>query len=79
MSPKLFIPALMLWGLLIAQGALAAAIQPRPVIAKSAPQTQSPGVGPESSKPSLCAQAWDRQRIRKGSRRQFIDACIRNG
>jgi hypothetical protein len=79
MSPKLIIPALLLWVLLLAQGAVAASAQPKPAPARPPTQTARPPAGPDPGKQAACEKAWDQLSIKKGSRRRFIDACVKHG
>jgi hypothetical protein len=79
MPHKLIFPGLLLWALLIAQGAFPAAAEPKAAPAKPQPPATRSAPAEDSAKLAACERAWDQQKIKKGSRRRFIDACVKHG
>jgi hypothetical protein len=69
--------------LLLAGDAFAAAMPPHQPAsaAPAAPATQTPTQTPKVDPAKLrdCEQAWARQRVKKGSRKAFIRACVSHG
>lgn len=68
--------------LLAGDAAAASPFRPAPApAAPSGPGTMRPipNPPPSAAKQRACEQAWQRQRIKKGSRKAFIRACVRHG
>jgi hypothetical protein len=68
-----------LFSLLLTGDALAGGAPPHVPPATPPHASAPPAAKPDPAKLRDCEQAWARQRIKKGSKKAFIRACVRHG
>jgi|WetSurMetagenome_2_1015567.scaffolds.fasta_scaffold112184_3 hypothetical protein len=68
-----------LFSSLLTGDALAGGQPPRRPSAAPPHASTPPGPKADPAKLRDCEQAWARQRVKKGSRKAFIRACVRHG